>query len=260
MCAASCRTGGIGSRRSSPSARTGIGCSGEAADELDRSGQRARSRASLAPVEDNLVMRAARALRRGARASSQGAALLLTQELAGRLGDWRRIGGCGGGAAAADAAVGIDPAHATAVAPGSARDVPACLLSMTARETGRGTSSSCVDDRRLRHAGPARQSARRRCRPPMCSRAGTGRIAGRLATGAKGATIWRRRRSRWCRAIGDVLALASAQHGRRLRPHVGQRRDLLCLVRERRGARPGRSGGSAGMVASGDLSALRRGA
>ena len=64
--------------------------------------------------------------------------------------------GIGGGSADAAAALrlltrlwGIDPAHASAVAPTLGADVPACLLSMSARGEGAGDSLSLIDDPRI---------------------------------------------------------------------------------------------------------------
>ncbi len=61
--------------------------------------------------------------------------------------------GLGGGSADAAAALrlltamwGLDPAHATAVAPRLGADVPACLLSMTSRGDGAGDRLHLVDD------------------------------------------------------------------------------------------------------------------
>ena len=61
--------------------------------------------------------------------------------------------GLGGGSADAAAALrlltamwGIDPAHATAVAPKLGADVPACLLSMTSRGDGAGDQLQLVAD------------------------------------------------------------------------------------------------------------------
>jgi 4-diphosphocytidyl-2-C-methyl-D-erythritol kinase len=61
--------------------------------------------------------------------------------------------GLGGGSADAAAALrlltamwGLDPAHATAVAPRLGADVPACLLSMTSRGDGAGDELQLVDD------------------------------------------------------------------------------------------------------------------
>lgn len=94
---------------------------------------------------DNLVLKAAAALRQ-ASGSDQGARLFLDKKLP-------VASGIGGGSADAAAALrlltgfwGIDPAHATAVAPMIGSDVPACLLSMTARGEGAGDSLRLIDD------------------------------------------------------------------------------------------------------------------
>ena len=86
---------------------------------------------------DNLVMAAATALKAAA-GVSQGASLHLDKRLP-------VASGIGGGSADAAAALrlltalwNIDPAHAAAVAPGLGSDVPACLLSLTARGSGAG--------------------------------------------------------------------------------------------------------------------------
>lgn len=95
--------------------------------------------------EDNLVIRAASALRRAA-GEDRGAALRLTKNLP-------VASGIGGGSADAAATLrlltrlwGIDPALASAVAPGLGADVPACLLSMTAIGEGAGDVLRLVDD------------------------------------------------------------------------------------------------------------------
>ena len=92
---------------------------------------------SLAGEGENLVERAARRLAEHSDAGS-GAALTLVKNLP-------VASGIGGGSADAAAALRlltrlwrIDPAHAEAVAPGLGADVPACLLSMTARGEGVG--------------------------------------------------------------------------------------------------------------------------
>ena len=61
--------------------------------------------------------------------------------------------GLGGGSADAAAALrlltamwGVDPAHASAIAPRLGADVPACLLSMTSRGDGAGDELQLVDD------------------------------------------------------------------------------------------------------------------
>jgi 4-diphosphocytidyl-2-C-methyl-D-erythritol kinase len=93
--------------------------------------------AELPAAKDNLVLRAAEALRSAA-GVSQGAAIRLDKQLP-------LASGIGGGSADAAAALRlltalwrIDPKHADAVAPGLGSDVPACLLSLPARGEGAG--------------------------------------------------------------------------------------------------------------------------
>ncbi len=93
---------------------------------------------------ENLVLAAARALQAAA-GVEEGAALRLVKNLP-------VASGIGGGSADAAATLrlltrlwGIDPKHATAVAPGLGADVPACLLSMTARGSGAGDALELVD-------------------------------------------------------------------------------------------------------------------
>ena len=107
--------------------------------------------ADLGPIEDNLVMRAARTLRQAA-GVSQGAAIHLDKRLP-------VASGIGGGSADAAAALrlltalwGIDPAHATSVAPALGSDVPACLLSLPARGEGAGDALTMIDLGELRGA------------------------------------------------------------------------------------------------------------
>jgi 4-diphosphocytidyl-2-C-methyl-D-erythritol kinase len=95
--------------------------------------------------EDNLVMSAADALREHAGVDA-GAALQLRKDLP-------VASGIGGGSADAAAALrlltrlwSIEPAHASAVAPDLGSDVPACLLSMTARGSGAGEELTLLDD------------------------------------------------------------------------------------------------------------------
>ena len=99
----------------------------------------------LATTEDNIVLKAAHALAKAANCS-RGAHLSLNKRLP-------IASGIGGGSADAAAALrlltrlwGIDPAHASAVAPKLGADVPACLLSMTARGEGAGDSLTLVAD------------------------------------------------------------------------------------------------------------------
>ncbi len=102
----------------------------------------------LSAGEDNLVMRSAGALRQAADVK-RGAALTLKKTLP-------VASGIGGGSADAAAALRlltrlwkIDPAHAAAVAPALGSDVPACLLSMTARGSGAGDELALLDDPRI---------------------------------------------------------------------------------------------------------------
>jgi 4-diphosphocytidyl-2-C-methyl-D-erythritol kinase len=95
--------------------------------------------------DDNLVTRAARELAREA-----GIEPTTELSLDKRL---PVAAGLGGGSADAAAALrlltgmwGIDPGHATAVAPRLGSDVPACLLSMTCRAEGAGVRLELVDD------------------------------------------------------------------------------------------------------------------
>jgi 4-diphosphocytidyl-2-C-methyl-D-erythritol kinase len=97
------------------------------------------------PAEGNLVMRAAEALRQSS-GTRAGARLFLTKQLP-------VASGIGGGSADAAAALrlltrlwGIDPDHASKVAPALGSDVPACLLSMTARGEGAGDELRLVQD------------------------------------------------------------------------------------------------------------------
>lgn len=97
------------------------------------------------PVQGNLVMRAAEALQE-ASGTRAGARLFLTKQLP-------VASGIGGGSADAAAALrlltrlwGIDPGHASKVASALGADVPACLLSMTARGEGAGDELRLVHD------------------------------------------------------------------------------------------------------------------
>jgi len=94
--------------------------------------------------DDNLAMKAARALARAANVA-RGAALSLDKRLP-------VASGVGGGSADAAAALRlltsvwqIDPAHAQAVAPELGSDVPACLLNLPVRGEGAGDQLTAVD-------------------------------------------------------------------------------------------------------------------
>lgn len=98
----------------------------------------------LGSVDDNLALRAARALREAA-GTSQGAAIVLDKRLP-------VASGIGGGSADAAAALRlltslwrIDPAHAESVAPKLGSDIPACLLSLPARGDGAGDQLTLID-------------------------------------------------------------------------------------------------------------------
>jgi 4-diphosphocytidyl-2-C-methyl-D-erythritol kinase len=100
--------------------------------------------AELTGDEDNLVMRAAKALIEVAGVKT-GAAMILDKRLP-------VASGIGGGSADAAAALrlltalwGIDPRHAQVVAPTLGSDVPACLLSLAARGEGAGGELTPVD-------------------------------------------------------------------------------------------------------------------
>ena len=95
--------------------------------------------------EENLVLRAAEALRQ-ASGTSAGARLFLIKKLP-------VASGIGGGSADAAAALrlltgmwGIEPRHAVDVAPNIGSDVPACLLSLAARGEGAGDRLELVMD------------------------------------------------------------------------------------------------------------------
>jgi 4-diphosphocytidyl-2-C-methyl-D-erythritol kinase len=117
--------------------------SGEAADalSLDVSGPFA---AELPAADDNLVLKAARALKHAAGVEG-GASLVLDKRLP-------VASGIGGGSADAAAALRlltalwrIDPSVAERVAPELGSDVPACLLSLPARGEGAGDRLTHLD-------------------------------------------------------------------------------------------------------------------
>lgn len=96
-------------------------------------------------VNDNLVIRAARALRSAAGVDS-AAQLSLTKNLP-------VASGIGGGSADAAATLRlltrlwkVDPRHAVEIAPQLGSDVPVCLLSLTARGTQAGDKLELVQD------------------------------------------------------------------------------------------------------------------
>lgn len=117
--------------------------SADAADELSLTHSGPFS-AELLDGTDNLVLRAAKALRDAAEVRL-GAAIHLDKRLP-------VASGIGGGSADAAAALrlltalwGIDPKHAEAVAPSIGSDVPACLLSLPARGEGAGDALTPIE-------------------------------------------------------------------------------------------------------------------
>jgi 4-diphosphocytidyl-2-C-methyl-D-erythritol kinase len=99
----------------------------------------------LSADDDNLVLKAAHALREAATVET-GAALHLTKNLP-------VASGIGGGSADAAAALRlltrlwkIEPSHAAVIAPELGSDVPACLLSMAARGAGAGDQLDLLID------------------------------------------------------------------------------------------------------------------
>ena len=108
---------------------------------------------------------------------------------------------------------------------------------MTARGEGAGDALQLVDDPAI--AGTpvlAGQSGRPAVDGAMCSPPGTDSIAGRSATGGAAATTLRRAAEDLGSADRRRARLADRPGRRQFRPHVGQRRDLLRPVRQRRGS------------------------
>ena len=100
--------------------------------------------ADLGPADDNLVMKAAKALQEAV-GVSKGAVIQLDKRLP-------VASGIGGGSADAAAALrllttlwSLDPRHASEVAPSLGSDVPACLLSLPARGEGAGDELAIID-------------------------------------------------------------------------------------------------------------------
>jgi 4-diphosphocytidyl-2-C-methyl-D-erythritol kinase len=117
--------------------------SAEAAEGISLSGA-GQFAADLPEVEDNLVLRAARALREAADVEA-GATIRLEKRLP-------VASGIGGGSSDAGATLRmltslwhIDPAYAEAVAPGLGSDVPAALVAMPVRGEGAGDRLTSID-------------------------------------------------------------------------------------------------------------------
>jgi 4-diphosphocytidyl-2-C-methyl-D-erythritol kinase len=117
--------------------------SGELADEISFA-VTGPFAGGLGPIDENLVWKAAHALREEA-AAEAGAVLLLDKRLP-------VASGIGGGSADAAAALRlltslwqIDPKYAQEVAPTLGSDVPACLLSLPMRGEGAGDRLTPID-------------------------------------------------------------------------------------------------------------------
>ena len=188
--------------------------------------------------EDNLVLRAARGAWPRRRSVATAPRCTSTRSLP-------VAAGIGGGSADAAAALrlltrcgrSIRRMRPT-VAPTLGGDVPACLLSRTARGEGAGDRLEPIELPELAgNAGAAGQSAAAAVDRARCLRGGTASTTGRSATGARAATTSRRPRWRWCRRSATVLDWLSAQPGAEFVRMSGSGRDLLRLVRQRGGAR-----------------------
>ena len=211
--------------------------------------------AELGKGDDNLVLRAAKALRDRAGVRC-GAELVLTKDLP-------VASGVGGGSADAAAALrlltrlwNLDPAHASVIAPGLGSDVPACLLSLPARGQGAGDQLTVIDLSELSGT------------PVLLPQSASAAFDGGGLRKLERRSVRSARRLAGCRqrsrGAGDE-ARSADRRGARLAfgtarcdvcADVRQRSDLLRLVRERGIAGQFRNGGPAGMVAVGDLSAL----
>ena len=187
--------------------------------------------AGLAADESNLMLRAAQLLADAA-GVRPGAALRLTKNLP-------IASGIGGGSADAAATLrlltrlwGINPLHATAVAPSLGSDVPACLLSLTARGEGAGDSLRLIDDPSI--AGTPVLLVN-----PLVSLATRAVFAGWGGTGGGPLIAWREGRNDLepaARAIvpqiGDILAWLAAQRGVTVSRMSGSGATCLGLFRD----------------------------
>ena len=162
--------------------------------------------------DDNVVLRAAHALRDKAGAES-GAALILHKQLP-------VASGIGGGSADAASALrlltrlwNIDPAHAAAVAPALGSDVPACLLSMAARGEGAGDEISLLSDERIAGKRVLLVNPRASLSTAAVFAAWDGIDHGPLGDWREGRNDLQPPAQALVPAIGDVLTWLSAQPG-----------------------------------------------
>jgi len=171
--------------------------------------------ADLAENDDNLVLRAARALALAAGARS-GAALKLEKRLP-------VASGIGGGSADAAAALRlltslwrIDPNYAQDVAPALGSDVPACLLSLPARGCGAGDRLTPIDLPDLSGTPVLLVNPRVALSTAEVFAAWDGKDRGPLGEWREGRNDLEQPAIALVPQIGSVLAWLSAQPGARL--------------------------------------------
>jgi 4-diphosphocytidyl-2-C-methyl-D-erythritol kinase len=168
--------------------------------------------AELGDGDDNLVLRAAKALRDRAGVRC-GAELVLTKNLP-------VASGVGGGSADAAAALrlltrlwNVDPAHASAIAPGLGSDVPACLLSLPARGQGAGDQLTVIDLGELSGAAVLLLNPRVQLSTAEVFANWSGEASGPLGDWRDAGNDLEEPATRLVPLIGAVLAWLSAQPG-----------------------------------------------
>lgn len=168
--------------------------------------------ADLAETNNNLVLRAARALALAAQVSS-GAALKLEKRLP-------VASGIGGGSADAAAALRlltsmwrIDPKYAQEIAPALGSDVPACLLSLPSRGSGTGDRLSPIDLSELSGAPVLLVNPRVPLSTAEVFAAWDGKDRGALREWREGRNDLQEPAIMLVPQIGSVLAWLSAQPG-----------------------------------------------
>ena len=170
--------------------------------------------AELDPLADNLVLRAASALQsRRPPMFDGGASLILDKRLP-------VAAGIGGGSADAAATLRLltrlwkmDPAHASEIAPTLGADVPACLLSMTARGDGAGDALTLVDDERISGAPVLLVNPRIALSTAAVFAGWDGVDLGPLGDWREGRNDLEASARALVPAIGDVIAWLAAQPG-----------------------------------------------
>ena len=238
-------TGGTSSTVSSPSRAVATGSSFDPGPELSLTID-GPSAPMAGPLQDNLVLRAARALAERAPGLRLGR-FHLRKVSPGRGRAWRRLERRRRGAARARARERARARRRASLSKPRAASAPMCrsasrrarggwpgaasgsALPLDLRAAGRGAGQSGrggVDRRRLRRAWPR---ARRFARQPLARAARRRRADDRRRSSAS-ATICRRSAARLAPAINAALGAARAAAGRAARPHVGIGRDLLCAV------------------------------